>query len=123
MARRKVIGIYGSIARARLVQEALIAEGTPEDRVSISVDMTLDGIAAEAPGQSYANQPGSRGANVGWLGSRRRPPEADPRANGRLDASHCGSCVVTVEALNAGEVERICEIMKVLRPLQMDTPT
>lgn len=114
MARSQVVGVYGSVARARVVQEALITEGTPEDQVSISVDLTADGIAAEAPGQAYVNQPGDGGSAVRWQGA-----DGGPRAEPQLAATRAGGCVVTAAARNAHEARRIRAIMAALRPLDL----
>ena len=47
MATHRIVGVYGSIARARVVQEALIDAGMPEDQVSIDLHATADAQAAE----------------------------------------------------------------------------
>ncbi len=119
MASHQVIGIYSSIARARLALEALVVEGMPEDRIAISVDLTEDAIAAEAPGQSYVNQPTDRG---GWFGSPRRAERSDDRRGAHSDAGQCGACVVTAEARSPAEAHRIRDIMASLRPLNMRVP-
>lgn len=121
MASHQVIGIFSSSARARLAQEALILEGMPEDCVAISIDLTADGIAAEAPGQSYVNQPGE--AKGGWFGSRATGEAArNTRRAGLTDAAQRGACVVTAEARNFAEAERIRDIMAALRPIDMRVP-
>jgi hypothetical protein len=121
MASHQVIGIYSSVARARLAQEALIEEGMPEERVAISIDFAEDGLAAEAHGQSYFNQPSDRGS--GWFGSRERADTGcrDGRASGYSDAVQSGACVVTADASSAAEAERVRDIMRAMRPLDMMT--
>lgn len=118
MASHQVIGIYSSIARARLAQEALIVEGMPEERIAISVDLTEDGIAAEAPGQSYVNQPADRG---GWFGSR-HGSGSNGREARHMDAVQRGACVVTAEARSPAEAHRIRDIMAWLRPVEVQSP-
>ncbi|MGE5523102.1 MAG: hypothetical protein ACM3SS_05250 [Rhodospirillaceae bacterium] len=121
MASHQVIGIFSSSARARLAQEALILEGMPEDCVAISIDLTADGIAAEAPGQSYVNQPGQ--ASGGWFGSRATGEAArNSRRAGLADTAQRGACVVTAEARSFAEAERIRDIMAALRPIDMRVP-
>lgn len=121
MATHQVIGIYSSSARARLAQEALILEGLPEDRVAISIDLTADEIAAEAPGQSYVNQPGE--PQGGWFGSRATGQAMrNPRHAGFSDAVQRGTCVVTAEARSRAEAERARDIMASLRPVDMRIP-
>lgn len=119
MASHQIIGIYSSMARARLAVEALVDEGVPEERVALSVDLTQDGIAAEAPGQSYVNQPSDRG---GWFGSAAAERRREARPSGPGDSLHRGACVVTADARSADEAERARRIMAWLRPLDVRTP-
>jgi hypothetical protein len=121
MASHPVVGIYSSMARARLAQEALIEEGMPEGRISISIDMSHDAIAAEAPGQSYVNQPSDR-REGGWFGSRRRAEGRSEPAPGLLDAAESGTCAVTADARSPEEADRVHEVMAALRPLQIKVP-
>lgn len=120
MASHQVIGIYSSVARARLALEALVVEGLPEDRIAISVGLTDDGIAAEAPGQPYFNQPSDRGG--GWHGSPRRGGDGPAGGSGMTDAVQQGACVVTAEAESLDEADRIRDIMEALRPVDMRAP-
>jgi len=76
-------------------------------------------VAAEAPGQSYTNQPGA--GDSGWFGSRRRKDGHRGRA-GFSDAAQRGACVVTAEARSSAEARRIRDIMAALRPLGMRAP-
>ena len=48
-----VIAVFSSHAEAVNAQHGLVIGGVHEDRIAISVDLTSDGIAAEAPGQAY----------------------------------------------------------------------
>lgn len=121
MACHQVVGVFGSMARARLAREALIVEGFPEEHITLSMDMTEDGIAAEAPGESYENQPNDRGGAGDWFGSWRRDA-ADRRAAQAADAARRGVCVVTAEARNAAEADRAQEIMEALRPIDLTMP-
>lgn len=119
MASHQVIGIYSSVARARLALEALVVEGLPEERIALSVGLTEDGIAAEAPGQRYFNQPSDRG---GWFGSTRHGEEGQARKAGVADATPQGACMVTAEAHSLDEAERIRDVMEALRPVDMTAP-
>jgi hypothetical protein len=120
MASHQVIGIYSSTARARLAQEALILEGMPEGCVAISIDLTEDGIAAEAPGQSYANQPGQR--ETSWSGSRGGGASQNGWHESYCDAAQSGTCVVTADARSPAEAHRARDIMASLRPINMRVP-
>lgn len=121
MASQPVVGVYNSIARARLAQEALIEEGVPEEHVAISIDLTDDGIAAEVPGQSFVNQP-TDGAADGWFGSRWRTDARNERSAGYIDATRSGACVVTAEARDAEEADRIQQVMAALRAIHIKVP-
>ncbi len=120
MASHHVIGIYSSVARARLALEALVVEGMPEERITISVGFTDDGIAADSPGQPHFNQPSDRGS--GWFGSRWRGEEGEAHSAGLTDAVQQGACVVTAEAHSLDEADRIRDIMEALRPVNMRAP-
>jgi len=122
MARHQVVGVFDSMARARLAREALIVEGFPEEQVTLSVDMTEDGIAAEAPGESYENQPSDRGGAWDWLGSIWGRGAENRRAALAADAARRGVCVVTAEARTAAEADRAQEIMGALRPVDLKMP-
>ena len=110
-------------SRARLAREALIVEGFPEEQVTLSVDMTEDGIAAEAPGESYENQPSDRGGVWDWFGSIWWGRGAENRrAALAAEAARRGVCVVTAEARTAAEADWAQEIMEALRPVDLKMP-
>lgn len=64
-------GIFDSLAAAERARDALVSEGIARGRITMSVPQTGDGIAAEAPGESYENQVGEGRESVerGKLGS------------------------------------------------------
>lgn len=68
-----MIGVFGSPAAAERARGVLLEAGVSENRIALSATLTDDGIGAEAPGQSFGNQPG--------------PPRADSaaRPDGILD--------------------------------------
>ncbi len=61
----RVVAIFGSESAARRAQAAVEGEGVQVERVGVQADLAqLDGIGAEAPGESFENQPGeSRAAS------------------------------------------------------------
>jgi hypothetical protein len=71
MATNRLTGIFGTREAAERARDALLGEGIARERIAISVPETGDGIAAEAPGQSYENQPGEgeEAARRGRFGS------------------------------------------------------
>jgi hypothetical protein len=58
LGSQTVVGVFGSPAAAEEARGVLLDLGIPESRVALSAMMTGDDIGAEAPGQSYENQPG-----------------------------------------------------------------
>ncbi len=50
------VGIFRSRDDAERARQALLASGVRAEQVRMSAPLTSDGIAAEAPGQSYENQ-------------------------------------------------------------------
>jgi hypothetical protein len=58
LGAQTVVGVFGSPAAAEEARGALLEAGIPDSRIGLSAMLTDDGIAAEAPGQSYENQPG-----------------------------------------------------------------
>jgi len=49
-------GTFANPADAAHARKALVDSGIPADRLFLSALLTADGIAAEAPGQSFENQ-------------------------------------------------------------------
>jgi hypothetical protein len=79
-----VIGVFGDPRAAAHARAVLVRAGVPGKRIEVSRLLTGDGIAAEAPGQSFENQPGQ---------------PALGRARARIgEAMRSGTCVVSVLA-------------------------
>jgi hypothetical protein len=119
MHNHSVIAVFASKAEAVKAQEGLVRDGFSEDRIAISVDLTSDGIAAEAPGQAYENQ----GAEIG-AGLRRfietgfRVAYDTDAAEARLLADvERGSVVLTVGPLSDHDVKIATAILKRYRPV------
>jgi hypothetical protein len=77
--------VFADLSAAGRVKEELVKSGI--ERVAMSRCLTEDGIAAEAPGQPYANQPGQPGE------------ESD--SSPYVDAILSGAVVLTVEVATA----------------------
>jgi len=91
-----VAGVFASLGAAEQAKGRLIEAGVAEECIALSADLSADGIAAEYPGQSYANQPG-------------QAFEADA-VEPCADAGHGGTCVVRVDLganRDGAPVERI----------------
>jgi hypothetical protein len=53
-----IAGLFDRLEDAGRAELALLRAGVPPSRLCLSRSMTEDGVAAEAPGQSYENQTG-----------------------------------------------------------------
>jgi hypothetical protein len=53
-----IAALFDSLEDAGRAEIALLVSGLPPSRLCLSRSMTEDGLAAEAPGQSYENQTG-----------------------------------------------------------------
>lgn len=97
LGAQTVVGIFASTAAAEDARSALLEAGVPESRIALSATMTADGIAAEAPGQSFENQPGQ--------------PAAD-RAMARYgEAVRSGACVVSVFTRSEEEKQYVEQLL------------
>jgi hypothetical protein len=92
MGSETIAGIFDSVGSAEQARRILLEAGVPGHRIAVSSDLTADGIAAEAPGQSFENQPGQRSGYTVVEGSRER------RAARFGEAVRSGVCVVSVHA-------------------------
>lgn len=100
MVSRTVVGVFDTTDAARRAQLALVEAGIAENRITMSVDLTQDALAGEAPGQSYENQPGQSAH--------------DSAAAPYSEAVRTGACVLSVEAESQAEGKRIERLMREL---------
>jgi len=98
MANPLVTGIFDSSAAPAHAREALLAQGICGERIAVSAMETSDGIAAEAPGESYENQAGE---------------DAESAERARFgSAARSALCTVSVEAGDSEpERRRIGELL------------
>ncbi len=90
-----VAGVFDSMASGEAAVTLLLDAGVPRSRITMSQPVTADGIAAEAPGESFENQPGEPGG---------RDTE-----RARFDEGvRSGVCVVSVDAAaDSDAIERL----------------
>jgi hypothetical protein len=81
LGSQTVVGIFDSLPAAEAARGTLLQAGIPEARIALSAELTADGVAAEAPGQSFENQPGQG---------------ADRKQAQYGEAVRSGGCVVSV---------------------------
>src|SRR5688500_861716 len=58
LGTKTVVGVFDSVSAAEDARATLLEAGVPEKRIALSGGLTDDALAAEAPGQSFENQPG-----------------------------------------------------------------
>jgi hypothetical protein len=92
-----VVGIFASAAAAEEARRALLDAGMPENRMALSAGLTDDGIAAEAPGQSFENQPGQ--------------PASESRSARYGEAVRTGACVLSVFTRSAEERQYVEQLL------------
>ena len=97
MAGRTVVGIFESVPAAERVKARLLEAGLREQEIVLSVEVSRDDIAAEAPGQTFSNQSGQ---------------PADDSASHQADAVHGGACVLTVHIRSQSDGKRIEALMR-----------
>jgi hypothetical protein len=108
LGAQTVVGVFDSSVAAEQAKVALLEAGVPEARMALSVPMTDDGIAAEAPGQSFENQPGQ--------------PPAESRAARYGEAVRSGACVLSVFTRSEEEKQYIEQLLLRYRAHQTTTP-
>lgn len=100
MPNPTVIGIFDSPDDAEKVMDELLNAGVARHRIVLSRLLAEDGIAAEAPGQSYQNQHRADESIVGKI----------PEAFG--EAVRAGACMVAVVARSHLDKKHIAELMR-----------
>jgi hypothetical protein len=97
MAQPPIVGVFNSVGAAEEARAALLRSGLAPHSVTLSVHLTADSIAAEAPGQSFANQPGQ--------------PPGDSACADYGEKIRTGACTVSVEPGPAGRaaIEQILQ--------------
>lgn len=95
---KTIVAVFDSVGAAEGARTRLLQAGVPERRIAVSADLTHDGIAAEAPGQAFENQPGQ--------------PRAEKEAGRYADAVRSGACVVSVLARSDEEGHYVEELLR-----------
>ena len=98
LGAKTVVGVFASEAAAEDARGVLLRAGVHESRIALSAGLTADGIAAEAPGQSYENQPGQ--------------PARDSRTARYGEAVRTGGCVVSVFTRSEEEKQYVEQLLR-----------
>jgi hypothetical protein len=94
-----ILAVFDDEITARRAAETAKMIGIPDELLTVSAPLTTDGIAAEAPGQSYGNQPGQ--------------PDSKSRPEGSYaDAVRAGGCVVTVKIVAGSDVGLVRDVLR-----------
>jgi hypothetical protein len=115
MADKTVVGIFDSVSAAEGAKVALVESGVPTNRIALSANLTEDGIAAEAPGQSYEHQSYRGSDKLSGFDLLRslfgRKPGTDTDRARYNEAVRSGACIVTVDSGSGGDARRIKDLM------------
>ena len=91
LGAQTVVGVFGSPAAAEQARGVLLS------RIGLSAMLTDDGIAAEAPGQSYENQPGQ--------------PSSESKLARYGEAVRAGCCVLSVFTRSEEEKQYVEQLL------------
>lgn len=97
LGTKTVVGVFDSVSAAEDARATLLQAGVPERRIALSGGLTDDPLAAEAPGQSFENQPGQ--------GQERKTAQYG-------EAVRSGGCVVSVFARSDEESHYVERLMR-----------
>jgi hypothetical protein len=107
---RALIAVFASEEEAIRARSALVGNGIDPNDVAISIDLTRDGIAAEAPGQAYENQGGAQ--DLGQLLKCGVDIDPDTEEARVLADVERGSVVLTVDPLARSKRAVVVYILK-----------
>ena len=103
----RITAIFDTVRAAQEARDALVHEGLDADGIALSPSQTADGVAGEAPGQSYENQAGQtdRDSAVARYGT----------------AIRSGTCALTFDAAAANSA-RLTQLLASRGARQIVTP-
>lgn len=93
-----VVGVFPDLRACERARRSVCEAGVEPSRMRVSRAFTEDGIAAEAPGQSFENQPGQ--------------PESDSAQAPYAEALRSGACALSVSCESAEDREWIDEMLR-----------
>lgn len=100
MAEGTIVGVFDSVAAAEHAKAQLTASGVPGERITLSANLLEDGIAAEAPGQSYEHQ--------SYAGS----DGPDTQAARYGTAVRTGACLLSVSSESGAHRRQLAELLR-----------
>jgi hypothetical protein len=120
MGRNTLTAVFTSMREAAEARDALIGAGFQSADLTISADLTSDGIAAEAPGQAYENQHTQSGAGiVAWVKSSfSNVRDEDTSDAQRMADVQRGSAVLSFSG-SESDLDRASEVLEAQRPVAL----
>ena len=114
MSSSTIAGVFASQNAAEQARDALVRDGLPLSRITLSLSISEDGLTAEYPGQSFENQPGQetgyrRAHPATWAGQAARQFAASARYH---EAVRSGGCLMSVEVESGAQRERVERLMR-----------
>jgi hypothetical protein len=106
LGAKTVVGVFESVSAAEDARATLLHAGVPEKRIALSGGLTDDPLAAEAPGQSFENQPGQR---------------HEKKTAQYGEAVRSGGCVVSVFVRSDEESHYVEQLMREKRAYRTGT--
>lgn len=101
----RIEGAFDAMDTARRARQLLLDAGVPSGDLSLSAPVTADPIAAEAPGESFENQPGQPDDGG--------PAEALEHAMSRHDEDvRAAVCVLSVETDASVESGALADVIR-----------
>jgi hypothetical protein len=94
----KIVGVFQDLPACEHARRMVCDAGVEAARVELSRPSAEDGIAAEAPGQSFENQPGQ--------------PEDDSAVSRYGESLRSGACALSVTCDSAEDREWIDELLR-----------
>jgi hypothetical protein len=119
MPPTSLIAVFATKDEAANARTALIDHGFEPGNLTLSIELTNDAIAAEAPGQAFANQTSKPGGGVLRsitlaLSGKFDEDSADAA---RMADVQRGNCVLTVSETSSERLERASSILEQRRPV------
>jgi len=97
---------FGNPSDAAVARASIVRAGVPVERVNLSINLTMDAVAAEYPGQSFENQ-GDRGSDQVKAG----PGYTDTDRARFNQEVRTAACVLTVQ-LDDDRTEAIAGMLR-----------
>jgi hypothetical protein len=119
MPPTSLIAVFATKDEAANARTALIDQGFDPGNLALSIELTSDAIAAEVPGQAFANETSKpaggvlRSITLALSGKS----DEDSADAARMADVQRGNCVLTVSETSSERLERASSILEQRRPV------